>query len=339
MAKQEQPYSTGGVFKTIDGGATWEDITPTTVNNGSLMRFPVFGCHFTSENVGVAVGGGCGAPQLFYRTVDGGKTWAIAWAQEPMSSISHAISSADGNWYASSSGFVWKSVDGIQWNKFSTTGDKYWQEGFAQQGSTFLTATSGMECHGGVAERGDVRISNDAGKTWNTLVVQQQMFGTFLLNEQEGWACGRNAALYYTPNAGTTWQTHNNGILATAHLDNVYFVDKQHGFVVGDGIYRTGFATIAQFDNESFAQIAGLQVTPQPVTKSSEVTFTLPENVTCTITVNDMLGRPQVTLHNGELTAGKHSLQLDATTIADGTYFVTLKAGDNIINQKITVIK
>lgn len=339
MAKQEEPYSTGGVFKTTDGGATWADITPTTINNGQTMRFPVFGCHFTTEREGVAVGGGCGAPQLFYRTHDGGKSWIIAWAQEPMSGVSHAIPSADGDWYASSSGYVWKSNDGVQWSKFATTGEKYWQEGFAQQGNTFLTATSGMECHGGAVERGDIRISNDGGKTWNTTPVPQQMFGTFLLNEQEGWSCGRNAALYYTPDAGATWVTRNSGIPATAHLDNVFFVDKQHGFVVGDGIYRTGYATISQYDNETFAQIASLQVTPQPVTKQADVRFTLPDAQFCTVTVTDMIGRTISTIHNGVLQAGAHTLQLDGASIPDGSYFVTLKAGDNIMTYKITVIK
>jgi hypothetical protein len=73
---------------------------------------------------------------------------------------------------------------------------------------------------------------------WIFFNTGRSMYGSFLIDENRGWVCGSNEALFYTSDGGETWEEQNCGIHDFDNLDDIWFIDDTTGFVVGDGIYK-----------------------------------------------------------------------------------------------------
>lgn len=235
-------YTSGvpGIFKTVDGGVTWTDISTQQMVEGGI-----WGCYFISENVGLAIGGGCNLTgQHFWRTTNGGQSWSLFQLDDPNSGLTDAmIYSENGLGYAAGSGKIYTTTDGGQsWSLFFNTEtadyNNRWQEEITNIGSSFLVPYSGDLCGGG-GNSGGMYFTTNNGQTINRYATGTQMYGTFLISEQVGWACGYNGAVYYTENAGNTWTKRSCGISPAVHLDDIWFISPTEGWVVGNGgVYK-----------------------------------------------------------------------------------------------------
>lgn len=225
-------YNTGRIYKTTDGGDSWADITPN--NAGSL-----WGNYFIDANNGIVVGGGCGDQQNFFRTSNGGYSWvqfSDNFADAGLSDV--ILSTNDSVGWASSSGVLWKTTDGgWSWKPYRRSGGSDWQEELAHFGNSFLLPFSNG-CTGWEAA-GGMRFSTDNGDNWKETIVSENMFGSFLINAISGWACGRGPTIYYTSDAGNSWELKNCGIDPRDSLDDVWFINDTLGWVVGSGVYKT----------------------------------------------------------------------------------------------------
>lgn len=254
-------YTSGvdGIFKSTDGGASWFDITPTGARDSTTF----WGCYFLNANYGILVGDGCGIGrrQHFWVTTDGGTSWSVFLGSEENSGMTDVIIYPDGSGYASSSGRIWITSDsGKIWSVFSSVGPNLWQEEITNYGNSFLVPYAGYTCTGG-GNDGGMCFSTDFGFTWNRTQTGLPMFGTFLLNNLKGWACGYSKAVYYTSNGGISWTRRNCGI-ASGNLDDLWFINENDGWVVGEGVYKlsepTGVAkpTSVNFGNVCIGQKA-----------------------------------------------------------------------------------
>jgi hypothetical protein len=75
------------------------------------------------------------------------------------------------------------------------------------------------------------------------------------------------------------------------------------------------------------------------VRESSLVKYTLPESENIRISLFDIQGREVKVLANGLQAAGEHTIQLDATDLSSGAYFMSLMARKAVITQKVIVQK
>ncbi len=78
---------------------------------------------------------------------------------------------------------------------------------------------------------------------------------------------------------------------------------------------------------------------PNPFNPATTIEFTLPKAMEVQLAVFDALGRKVATLVNGQLEAGTHQVNFDASSLAAGIYFYSLKAGTMIKTRKMLLVK
>jgi photosystem II stability/assembly factor-like uncharacterized protein len=227
-------YTSGpdGIFKSTNGGLTWSNVTPNPSAD-------YWGCYFIDANIGIVLSGGCVDTQKFYRTINGGATWTLFTGNEANSGLTDLILySPNGLGYAVSSGKLWTTTDGgSTWAVFATSGTNVWQEELTNIGDSFLLPYAGLNCSG-QGQDGGMRFTTDKGLTWNNYQTFEAMFGSYLISETKGWACGDGRGVFYTSDGGVNWKLRNCGIAEDANLDDIWFINENSGFVVGHGVYK-----------------------------------------------------------------------------------------------------
>jgi hypothetical protein len=78
---------------------------------------------------------------------------------------------------------------------------------------------------------------------------------------------------------------------------------------------------------------------PNPVDRSTQINFEIPKRSFVSLVVHNLLGQEVAVLAEKEFSAGIHSLTFDASNLANGIYFYTLKTGVFIDSKKMFIIK
>ncbi len=78
---------------------------------------------------------------------------------------------------------------------------------------------------------------------------------------------------------------------------------------------------------------------PNPFNPATTIEFSLSEASEASLTVFDMTGREVATLANGMLERGTHAVTFDATGLASGVYFYTLRANGVQETRKMALLK
>lgn len=78
---------------------------------------------------------------------------------------------------------------------------------------------------------------------------------------------------------------------------------------------------------------------PNPFNSTTTIRFALPKKCTARLEVYDLAGRSVVKLLNDELPTGDHLVGFNASNLASGIYFYSLKAGDFSSVKKFVFIK
>jgi hypothetical protein len=78
---------------------------------------------------------------------------------------------------------------------------------------------------------------------------------------------------------------------------------------------------------------------PNPFNPSTKISFNLPNNSFTKLTVYDIMGREITKLVNGQLTAGLHSIEFNASALPSGVYYYKLEASGFNDVRKMMLIK
>lgn len=78
---------------------------------------------------------------------------------------------------------------------------------------------------------------------------------------------------------------------------------------------------------------------PNPSTASATIRFALPEDADVRMELYDLLGRRVALLMDGPMRAGYHTYVLNGTSLASGTYFYRLQAGDRVATRSMRVVR
>lgn len=135
-----------------------------------------------------------------------------------------------------------------------------------------------------------------------------------------------------------------NGTTTEIH----HYIFKDHNLTAGKYYYRLKQFDLSgtfEFSNIIEANILSpnkfdlMQNYPNPFNPATTINFTIPEKVNVNLKIYDVMGNEIATLVNEEKTAGKHSIEFDATRLASGTYFYKLQAGGKTEVRKMLLIK
>ena len=83
----------------------------------------------------------------------------------------------------------------------------------------------------------------------------------------------------------------------------------------------------------------GLVVFPNPASGPASVRLSLPAAGEVQVRVFDVLGRERLTLHDGPLDAGAHTLPLDAGRLAPGLYVLAVRSASGVQTQRFTAVR
>lgn len=233
--------SYGGVYKTVDGGATWQNVY--TPRGGYSFIY----VKFYDQNFGFAVQD----LDSLRRTTDGGKTWKACLPSNGSNIFTIAFGNAANVFAAGEEGLVYRSSDsGKTWQyKPDHTGDRYgiYSIYFQNSSTGFLVGLRGQilkttdTCNsykdysptytdikpisfptpttGYAAAWTNIFKTTDAGKTWTkqsftlTNPYNRIEFLHFFSNDTGLVAVDDPVQLFKTYNGGQSWQTVNLPVL------------------------------------------------------------------------------------------------------------------------------
>ena len=328
----------GGVFKTSDGGTTWEQQNFSAYTTPGVSWFNVV--HFFDANVGLTmgdpIGSGLGEFEI-YKTTDGGANWtaiSAAALPNPLSGeygYNGGYVAAGGTfWFTTNKGRVYRTTDqGVTWTVAQAPITDF--GGTAQNGRIYFSdANNGYLQKNVVAGAVTTRTyatTTNGGATWSTPVP---FTGTrFILNYIPGTTT--MVATSQAAPVGTSISTNNGATWTDIEPTGIEqrgasaFLNLTTGWCAGfstDPLTDGVFKLTGTLETQNFENATKFKVYPNPA--SSIVTISAANVDSYKLSVTDITGKVVMTksLNGIENT-------LDISSLSTGAYFFELSS-DNI---------
>ncbi len=239
----------GIIYKTTNGGTTWQEIRPWTVNQCMF----VFGMDFVNINVGYLTAMGLIAnffpAAVVYKTTNGGNSWTNIYGltSEFIGKMWDDVFFLDANtgWLAGANSDIRKTTNG---------GSSWTIQSAPVSGSLrsiyFINPNEGWIVggdydtinHQGI--NGLILRTTNGGTTWTAQVsnAMYQFNGVHFINNLNGWVCGLKdsaspGVFFKTTDGGNTWVEIMGPSVSIGKysLFAIEFIDTQNGFAVGGG--------------------------------------------------------------------------------------------------------
>jgi photosystem II stability/assembly factor-like uncharacterized protein len=199
---------------------------------------------------------------------------------------------------------------------------------------------------------GHVYRTDDAGASWtditgnlpdapvNALVVDPDYPGALYV--------GSDVGCFYTMNDGASWSLVGSGLPAVPvydlkiHQPTRTLVAGTHGRSMHS--IDLNDVTGAPQDGEQIGGVLALSVRPNPFRDRVLVSFRLAAPSEVRLEVYDVAGRKVRALESGRRSAGDHEVRWNGRSdsgaeVANGTYFLRLRAGDQTDVVKLSVLR
>lgn len=310
-------------LRTTDGGHTWTNLAP----NISPVPQAVCGISIVDSLVGYAVGQ-WDTPGFFLKTTDGGLTWTSH------SMITHAKALVDVFFMSRDTGFVTgKNQAGRGVILYTTDGGQTWVKKF--ESSTIghyvwkiqrVTAdfwVGSIQTFNG----GRFAKSYDGGQTWTEHAAPiPDMQGIGFATPLHGWVGGYVGGFYETTNGGDSWAFKNFG----GNFNRFYFLDSTLAFASGASVYKfsePGSSSVFQ-PHATALEDDGfvIQYSPNPAIDHLDVVFDIPVQDNLLISIFAMDGTfVREVYHERFLKPGEYSFRADCSGLPAGAYFLGIQ--------------
>ena len=218
----------GGIFKTNDGGLTWEIVTKGIVNNvvpGNVARNSFFDVQCINPTSAVIL-----RSNGIYLTSDNAQTWSPRSIYDINVNGMHFMDLSTGTVVG-----TLNAIDGIIMK--TTNGGTDWVTQYSGT-SGKLNAVSFASVNNGIAAGavGILRTTN-GGQDWISPTAPPEVYELYdvkLVTSSVGYAVGRYGRIYKTTDGGISWDKKFSNNFYNFY--GVAFFDEDKGFAVGDSI-------------------------------------------------------------------------------------------------------
>ncbi|MBZ0202236.1 MAG: T9SS type A sorting domain-containing protein [Ignavibacteria bacterium] len=324
------------LFRTSNGGATWQQVFTET---GGFINSVQMGNTFAGFMVGDPVGG----RWSLWGTTDGGVTWDSSSFYLPQAGSETGYNNSfffdvsAGVWFGTTNTRVYKTLTLVSWAPQTTTGQTDSYAIWFNNPLIGMTGGTGM------------LVTSNGGTTWqNTL---SPLPGTAVISGITGsgnmYLATRQATqIYITNNIGLTWsQSYNAPAGNFRHITKdrtsglTFYAVRSNGGI-SKGQITTGIEPIGNTIPDYYS--LG-QNYPNPFNPVTNIKFNIPvgngRDRSVKLIVYDAIGREVKTLVDENIPAGEYEVNFDGSSLASGTYYYTMFAGDFVQTKKMILVK
>ena len=341
----------GLLFRTTDGGTTWDTIATSQIYAAAVGTFPFPNIvHFFDAANGMTMGDPRNGYYEIYTTTDSGATWTrvpSANIPAPLNASEYGLvnvygANGDFIYFGTNNGRIFRSYDrGLNWVA-TTMGTASTANGVT--GVTFRDSLNGFAQRATATPVYTNYRTTNGGATWTVVSPVGTMFrsdfmyvpGTSVMISVGANGNGRGSS--QSINDGSNWVTlDTNGLGTTDGYVSVDFLDSITGWAGGfafdpltDGIYRWAGGTVGI--GETTADQTSLNAYPNP---SRDIVFletskTFKFNVTMSIV--DVLGN---VISEQTFARWSNPTTLNVSNLSQGVYFVRIRSGNEVMVKRI----
>ncbi len=357
----------GLVFKTTDGGESWEQQLALS----SYFR----NIEFIDENIGL-LGTLDG---VFHRTIDGGENWQSVFIQPNPDAICGIDAVGENTVYACGAWFtpayIIKSTDaGETWtyqdmSDYATAlvevlfvdeqfgyasgqndnggiilrtedGGANWEEIYSSfHPGEYVWKLQLMEnntyIYGSVESgfQGKLIKSFDSGATWETKnFPDPNVQGIGFVSPTHGWMGGHNSGFYETTDGGDTWTNTGLGF----NLNRFIIFNDHFGYASGETIYKfeDEALSVSDFSNERVEDIS-ITIAPVPIKDKLNISIDFTHIDNLLIEVYDMNGKRLESLLRDRISSAATKHYSFDFPYPAGTYFINFQTNNGRRSQLV----
>ena len=219
--------SAGSIYRTADGGETWErQLGEQQPNNFREVLF------YDEKNGWIA-----GDSGVLWETQDGGQTWETipSRTRQRLIGVHFASLEPKWGWAMQRDGTVLYTTDGDTWTAGDTPERPPFMDGDPPGDFSLNDVAFGKFSEGwAVGQFGDIIHNKDGGPTWTPqrTTANDRLLSVDMKFAPLGWAVGQGGVTQRTINGGEYWKMHETNV--TYDLNAVSFITKRKGWAAGE---------------------------------------------------------------------------------------------------------
>ncbi len=333
------------IYKTIDGGISWNYFSTTSRFEGKDM-------FYINDQNGWAVGNGYipyeSSGSVIIGTTDGGKNWDFVWYKKSDEGMPYLNSiyfvNENTGWAVGDEGLIVKY-----------TSQNHWQEKgkitlLPLNDVFFIDENIGF-ISGGYLNSQEYRSvffkTTNGGETWEEIPAFPYLINDIYFHDQrQGWAVGSNnvysGVILKTEDGGDHWIVQMDNLLGCLYslhyCDNYLWASGAYGMILRTPVENPDWIN-KQNNISKSSEYQLYQSYPNPFNPITNIEFRISNSEFVTLRVYNLLGQEMATLVSDKLTPGIYTYTWDASRFNGGVYFYRLHTGEFEQTKKLILMK
>ncbi len=173
-----------------------------------------------------------------------------------------------------------------------------------------------------------VEVSTNCGTTWTSVYNKS---GATL-------ATLAPATANFVPTLSTDWRLETVSLSTYAGQPNV-LVRFKGTSAYGNNLYVDNINITQVLGVEESNLVTGVNVYPNPMANYASVDFNLTADNNVSVVLVNTVGQLVQSENLGNMSAGIHTYQMDASSLSNGLYFLNITVGNSTITKKVAINK